>query len=124
MASAIICPFPDCLEYPCRIEFVPSVVALSLALAVFHPCQARKACRQAGAAPPLRPSSNWPTISVPMGEARLQAVVDRFNKESGGNAEAGASGEGRQAGGLNLMRRYDVSEVLSAAQGSSCPCTT
>ena len=49
----------------------------------------------------------------PEGEERLQAIVDRFNKENGGNLKLGRLEKGEKPAGLNLMRRYDMSDVLS-----------
>lgn len=49
----------------------------------------------------------------PEGGERLQAVVDRFNKESGSNLKLVRLEKGDKPAGLNLMRRYDVSEVMS-----------
>ncbi len=49
----------------------------------------------------------------PAGEERLQAVVDRFNKENGGNLKLTRLEKGDKPAGLNLLRRYDMSEVLS-----------
>ena len=47
------------------------------------------------------------------GEARLQAVVDRFNKETGGNLKLTRLEKDAKPAGLNLIRRYDLGDVLS-----------
>ncbi|MBI2277538.1 MAG: extracellular solute-binding protein [Dechloromonas sp.] len=49
----------------------------------------------------------------PLGEQRLQAMVDRFNKENSGSLKLVRLEKGGKPAGLNLVRRYDVSEVLS-----------
>lgn len=45
-------------------------------------------------------------------EARLQVLVDRFNKETGSSLQLVRLEPGHKPADLNLMRRYDVSEVL------------
>lgn len=47
------------------------------------------------------------------GEERLQAIVDRFNKESGSTLKLVRLEKGDKPAALNLMRRYDMSDVLS-----------
>jgi sn-glycerol 3-phosphate transport system substrate-binding protein len=47
------------------------------------------------------------------GEARLQAIVDRFNKESGSTLKLVRLEKGNKPAILNLVSRYDMSEVLS-----------
>lgn len=47
------------------------------------------------------------------GEERLQAIVDRFNKESGSTLKLVRLEKGDKPATLNLMRRYDMSDVLS-----------
>ena len=49
----------------------------------------------------------------PVGEEQLQAVVDRFNKESGSQLKLTRLEKGESPSSLNLMRRYDMSEVLA-----------
>ena len=49
----------------------------------------------------------------PVGEQRLQAVVDRFNKETGGTLKLIRMEAGSKPADLNLVRRYEMSEVLS-----------
>jgi sn-glycerol 3-phosphate transport system substrate-binding protein len=49
----------------------------------------------------------------PVGEERLQAIVDRFNTESSSALKLVRLEKGEKPAVLNLMRRYDVSEVLS-----------
>ncbi|MBP5987401.1 MAG: extracellular solute-binding protein [Azonexus sp.] len=92
----------------------PSVVALVLALA-----------SSSILAKPVKPAAKpAPTPAATaevelahnlgsMGEERLQAIVDRFNKESGATLKLVRLEKGDKPAALNLMRRYDVSEVLS-----------
>lgn len=49
----------------------------------------------------------------PNGEERLLAVVERFNKETGNHLKLVRLEKGAKPVGLNLVRRYDVTEVLS-----------
>lgn len=48
----------------------------------------------------------------PANEERLQAVIDRFNKESGNSLKLKRLEKGDKPVGLNLMTRYDMSDVL------------
>ena len=52
----------------------------------------------------------------PEGEARLQAVVDRFNKETGNTLKLNRLEKGEKPAGLNLVMRYDMSDFLSHGQ--------
>jgi sn-glycerol 3-phosphate transport system substrate-binding protein len=52
----------------------------------------------------------------PAGATRLQAVIDRFNKETGGNLKLVRLEKGDKPAGLNLVRRQEMSEVLSQAK--------
>jgi len=92
----------------------PLLAALGLALAF-----------SASAAKTAKPSAKQPVAPAiaadfelahnlgPVGEEQLRAVVERFNKESGGNLKlVRLEKEGKPAG-LNLIRRYDMSDVLS-----------
>jgi sn-glycerol 3-phosphate transport system substrate-binding protein len=80
---------------------------------------------QAKPAKPVKPAAKQaaaPTVSAefelahnlgPAGEEGLQAIVDRFNKESGSTMKLVRLEKGDKPAVLNLMRRYDMSEVLS-----------
>jgi sn-glycerol 3-phosphate transport system substrate-binding protein len=57
-----------------------------------------------------------------LGEERLQAIVDRFNKESGATLKLVRLEKGDKPAALNLIRRYDMAEVLSQPK-RSCRCT-
>ena len=92
----------------------PSVVAVTLALA----------CSSVLAAKPAKPAAKPASAPVaaaefelahnlgPAGEEQLQMVVDRFNKENGGNLKLSRLEKGEKPAGLNLIRRYDMSDVL------------
>ena len=87
----------------------PLVVAAGLAL-----------CISAQAAKPAKPASapiatgdtelahNLGTF----GETRLQAVVDRYNKENGGSMKLVRFEKGQKPAALNLVIRYDMADVL------------
>ena len=91
----------------------PLTVAVTLALA----CSAVQA---KPAKPAAKPAA--PTVSAEFelahnlgaaGEERLQTIVDRFNKESGSTLKLVRLEKGDKPAVLNLMRRYDMSDVLS-----------
>jgi sn-glycerol 3-phosphate transport system substrate-binding protein len=91
----------------------PLTVAITLALA----CSAVQA---KPAKPVAKPAE--PAVSAEFelahnlgaaGEERLQAIVDRFNKESGSALKLVRLEKGDKPAMLNLMRRYDMSDVLS-----------
>lgn len=50
----------------------------------------------------------------PAGEEELKAVVERFNKEHNGNLKIARLEKGEKPAGLNLIMRYDMSDVLSS----------
>ena len=90
----------------------PLTVAITLALA----------CSVAQAKPVKPAPAVAPTVSAEfelahnlgaVGEERLQAIVDRFNKESGSTLKLVRLEKGDKPATLNLMRRYDMSDVLS-----------
>ncbi|MFZ2971311.1 MAG: extracellular solute-binding protein [Ferribacterium limneticum] len=91
----------------------PLTVAITLALA----CSAVQAKPAKPVAKPAEPAvsaefelaHNLGTA----GEERLQAIVDRFNKESGSALKLVRLEKGDKPAMLNLMRRYDMSDVLS-----------
>ena len=92
----------------------PLTIAVTLALA----CSVAQAKPAKPAAKPVAA----PTVSAEFelahnlgaaGEERLQAIVDRFNKESGSMMKLVRLEKGDKPAVLNLMRRYDMSDVLS-----------
>lgn len=52
----------------------------------------------------------------PVGEQHLQAFVDRFNKEHGGNLKLTRLEKGEKPAGLNLVSAYDMSGLLTNAR--------
>jgi sn-glycerol 3-phosphate transport system substrate-binding protein len=92
----------------------PLTVAVTLALAC--------SVSQAKPAKPAAKPAAAPTAPVEFelahnlgasGEERLQAIVDRFNTESGSTLKLVRLEKGDKPAALNLMRRYDMSDVLS-----------
>lgn len=103
----------------------PSVTALSLLVACSPVLAAKPAAKSAAkgaakaAAAPVAPASTDFELAHnlgPAGEEQLQAVVDRFNKETGGNLKLTRLEKGEKPAGLNLVRRYDMSELLTNAK--------
>ena len=92
----------------------PLTVALSLALAC-SVVQAKPAKPAAKPAPAPAASADFELAHNlgEIGEERLQAIVDRFNKESGSALKLVRLEKGDKPAALNLMRRYDMSDVLS-----------
>ena len=92
----------------------PLTVALSLALAC-SVVQAKPAKPAAKPAPAPAASADFELAHNlgEVGEERLQAIVDRFNKESGSTLKLVRLEKGDKPSALNLMRRYDMSDVLS-----------
>ncbi len=104
---------------PYRIR--PSVIALSLLVACSPVLAAKPAAKGAAkaAAAPVAPASTDFELAHnlgPAGEVELQAVVDRFNKETGGNLKLTRLEKGEKPAGLNLVRRYDMSDLLTNAK--------
>ncbi|MBS1129713.1 MAG: carbohydrate transporter substrate-binding protein family [Proteobacteria bacterium] len=95
----------------------PAFVIITLALA----CSSALAAKPAKSAKPAAKPVHAPAPAAdfelahnlgPDGEEQLQAVVDRFNKENGGNLKLARLEKGEKPAGLNLIRRYDMSDVL------------
>ena len=95
----------------------PLFVAVSLTLAFSaQAAKPAKAAAKQPAAPVAAATFELAHNLGPQGEEQLQAVVDRFNKETGGNLKLTRLEKGEKPAGLNLIRRYDMSEVLSQAK--------
>lgn len=92
----------------------PSVVAVTLALACSSVLAAKPAKPAAKPAPAPVAAAEFELAHNlgPAGEEQLQMVVDRFNKENGGNLKLSRLEKGEKPAGLNLIRRYDMSDVL------------
>ena len=94
-------------------RFRPLLAVASLALA--FSAQAAKPAKPAkpAAAPAAAVVFELAHNLSPKGEESLIAVVDRFNKESGGNLKLVRLEKGSKPAGLNLVLRDDMSDVLS-----------
>lgn len=92
----------------------PLFAALSLTLAFSaNAAKPAKASAKPAATPAASANFELAHNLGPAGEEQLQAVVDRFNKETGGNLKLTRLESGEKPAGLNLIRRYDMSDVLS-----------
>ena len=95
-----------------------AVLALACATGCFakaavQPAKAPVAAKQeSAAAGPLVLAHNLDPASEP----RLQSVVDRFNRETGGNLKLVRLEAGDKPAALNLIVRYDHSELLTQAR--------
>src|SRR5574343_1562831 len=91
----------------------PSVVALALALAASSVlAKPAKPAAKPAPAPVAAAEFELAHNLGAAGEEKLQAIVDRFNKESGASLKLVRLEKGGKPAALNLMRRYDMSEVL------------
>lgn len=94
-------------------RILPSAVAISLALVCANVSAAKPVAKTAAkAAPAVVADFELAHNLGPAGEEQLQAVVDRFNKETGGNLKLSRLEKGEKPAGLNLVRRYDISDIL------------
>lgn len=97
-------------------RILPSVIAVALACACSSAMAAKPAAKAAAKpAPATQVAADFELAHNlgPVGEEQLQAVVDRFNKETGGNLKLTHLEKGEKPAGLNLVRRYDMTEVLT-----------
>lgn len=91
-------------------HFRPLIAVVALAFAFSAQAKpAKPAAKPAAAASELELAHNL----GPVGEENLQAVVDRFNKETNGKLKLVRLEKGDKPAGLNLVRRYDIGDVLS-----------
>ena len=93
----------------------PSVIAMSLVLASSSVLAAKPAAKPAAKQAAVQPAADFELAHNlgPQGEEQLQAVIDRFNKENNGNLKLARMEKGGKPAGLNLVRRYDMGEVLT-----------
>jgi sn-glycerol 3-phosphate transport system substrate-binding protein len=84
-------------------------LALASAVAQAKPVKPAKAAPAPAAMAQLELAHNL----GPAGADRLQVIVDRFNKESGSTLKLVRLEKGDKPAILNLVRRYDMSDVLS-----------
>lgn len=93
----------------------PLVAAVALALA--FPANAAKpkpAPAAKPAAAPVAPAELELAHNLgPLGEERLQAFVDHFNKDHNGSIKLVRTTKDGKPAGLNLIRHYDMDDVLS-----------
>ena len=95
----------------------PLAIAVGMALACSaHAAKPAKTVEKPAPAPAAAVDAYLAHNLGPTGEAQLQAVVDRFNAEQGGNLKLKRLEKGEAPAGLNLVRRYDMSDVLSNAK--------
>lgn len=92
-----------------RPLFAAVALALSCSAAVAKPAKPAKPAAAPAAPVPLELAHNL----GPVGEAHLQAVVDRYNKENAGQLQLVRREKDARPAVLNLVLRYDMSEVLS-----------
>lgn len=100
------------MSYRLRPLFVAVALALSCSVAVAKPVKPAKPAAAPTAPVPLELAHNL----GPVGEARLQAVVDRYNKENAAQLQLVRLEKDAKPAVLNLVLRYDMSEVLSQAK--------
>jgi sn-glycerol 3-phosphate transport system substrate-binding protein len=100
------------MSYPIR----PLVAAVGLALAfsaqAAKPAKPAKAAKSA-VAPAVAAEFELAHNLGPAAEEQLKAVVERFNKESGSNLKVVRLEKGAKPAGLNLVLRYDMTDVLT-----------
>ncbi|WP_153145743.1 extracellular solute-binding protein [Dechloromonas sp. H13] len=97
----------------------PLVIAVGLALA--FPALAAKPAAKPAPKQEAAPTATAAEFELAHnlsadGEKSLQAFVDRFNKETGSNLKLVRLEKGDKPAGLNLVRRQEMSEVLSQAK--------
>jgi sn-glycerol 3-phosphate transport system substrate-binding protein len=94
-------------------RILPSAVAISLAVVCANASAAKPVAKSAAkAAPAVVADFELAHNLGPADEEQLQAVVDRFNKETGGNLKLSRLEKGEKPAGLNLVRRYEISDIL------------
>ena len=97
------------MSYCLRPLTVAMTLALASAVAQAKPVKPAKAAPAPAAMAQLELAHNL----GPAGADRLQVIVDRFNKESGSTLKLVRLEKGDKPAILNLVRRYDMSDVLS-----------
>lgn len=102
------------------MSYLPRPLFAALALVFSCSALAAKAPDSAKAAKAGKPVAAAPVAALELahnlgevGEARLQAVVERFNREQGAALKLVRLEKGASPALLNLVRRYDIDEVLS-----------
>ena len=93
----------------------PLVAAVALALAFSaNAAKPKPAPAAKPAAAPVAPADLELAHNLgPQGEERLQAFVDHFNKDHNGSIKLVRTSKDGKPAGLNLVRHYDMDDVLS-----------
>lgn len=91
----------------------PLLAAAALAMAFSaNAAKPAKSVAKPAAAPAALAEAELAHNLGPAGEERLQAFVDHFNKAHGGKLKLVRLEKGGKPAGLNLVRRYDMDDVL------------
>lgn len=99
------------MSYCLRPLTVAMTLALACTVAQAKPVKPAKVAPAPAASAQLELAHNL----GPAGADRLQVIVDRFNKESGSSLKLVRLEKGDKPAILNLVSRYDMSDVLSQA---------
>lgn len=96
----------------------PALAADPAAKPAAKPAQkaAAKPAAKAEPAPMASPDFEISHNLSPEGEKHVQAIVDRFNKETGGSLKLGRLEKNERPAVLNLIHPYEVSDVLTQAK--------
>lgn len=96
-------------------RFLIAAVGLALAFSAqaAKPAKPAKAAAKPAPASVVSPDFELAHNLGPASEERLQTVIDRFNKENGGNLKLARLEKGDKPAGLNLIRRHDMSDILT-----------
>jgi len=98
------------MSFSFRAVVIVTGLALAFsALAAKHPKRASKPASGHLASANIELAHNLDSV----GEERVQAIVDRFNKGNGNSIKLVRRAQGEKPAGLNLIHRYDLAEVLS-----------
>ena len=102
------------MSRPLRPLVAAACVAMAFSAQAAKPAKQAKQAAKPAAAAPAAPSELALAHNLgPAGEERLQVVVDRFNKETGSALKLIRHEHGQKPASLNLIRRYDLAEVLA-----------
>ena len=98
-----------------RLRTLVLAVSLTLCGAAVQAKSAKPAAKPS-AAPAVPAEFELAHNLGPVGEDRLQGVVDRFNKETGSALKLVRLEKGDKPATLNLVRRYDASAVMAQSK--------
>lgn len=99
------------MSYCLRLLTVAMTLALACSVVQAKPVKRAKTAPAPAVSAQLELAHNL----GPAGADRLQVIVDRYNKESGGTLKLVRLEKGDKPAILNLVSRYDMSDVLSQA---------